>query len=69
MLHRKNMQEGKASTRKASTKARVVLMLDEAADRDLRVLAAMQRRTKSGLVEELIAGAVAAEQSRAGKAA
>jgi hypothetical protein len=63
------MHQGTASTRKASAKARVVLMLDEGADRNLRVLAAMQKRTKSGLVEELIANAVAAEQARAGKAA
>lgn len=58
-----------ARKRKPSTKARVVLMLDKGAEQNLRVLAAMQRLTKSSLVEALITGAVAAEQSRAGKAA
>ncbi|MBX7191051.1 MAG: hypothetical protein K1X94_03285 [Sandaracinaceae bacterium] len=47
----------------------MVLMLDKGAEQNLRVLAAMQRLTKSSLVEALITGAVAAEQLRAGKAA
>lgn len=48
---------------------RVLVRLSPESAHNLAILAVQRRTTKSALVEELIAGAVAAEQSRAGKAA
>lgn len=48
---------------------RVLVRLSPATAHNLAILAVQRRTTKSALVEELIASAVAAEQSRAGKAA